>query len=152
MTVLSSDFRDMLSALSAAGAEFLVVGGYALAAHGLPRATKDLDLWIGCSGDNPAKVYRALGAFGAPLDQLSVKDLESPNTVFQIGVPPLRIDLLTSISGVPFQTAWANREVLSLQGLDVPVLSRQDLIANKRASGRPQDLLDADRLAQLTPP
>lgn len=75
MTVLSSDFRDMLSALSAAEAEYLVVGGYALAAHGFPRATRDLDLWVGCSGDNPARVYRALAAFGALLDHLSVKDL-----------------------------------------------------------------------------
>lgn len=82
------------------------------------------------------------------LDHLSVKDLGTPDMVFQIGIPPLRVDLLTSISGVAFERAWGNREILSLQGLDVPVLSRQDLIANKRASGRPQDLLDADRLEQ----
>ena len=143
---MNPDFRDMLSALSAERAEFLVVGAYALAAHGLPRATKDLDIWVGRSGDNPQRVYRALANFGAPLDHLSPSDLAAADTVLQIGVEPNRVDLVTSIDGVDFGEAWAGRSDLAIAGLTVPVLSREHLIRNKRAVARPQDLVDVEWL------
>lgn len=143
---MNPDFSDILSALSAEGAEFLVVGAYALAAHAVPRATRDIDLWVGTQGENPARVRRALIRFGAPVEQLSEDDLRRPGLVFQIGVAPHRIDLLTSIDGVDFGDAWSARLETDLGGLTVPVLSREHLIQNKRATGRPQDLADAARL------
>ena len=145
---MNPDFSDILSALSAEGAEFLVVGAYALAAHAVPRATADIDLWVGTAGENPARVRRALIKFGAPVEQLSEDDLRRPGLVFQIGLAPHRIDLLTSIDGVDFADAWPARFETDLGGLRVPVLSREHLIQNKRASGRPQDLADVARLDQ----
>jgi len=103
------DFRDLFAALNDAGAEYLVVGAHALAAHGHVRATKDLDVWIRASPENAARVYRALGSFGAPLQGLSVEDLAGPDLVFQIGIPPVRIDIITSIDGVDFDSAWRER-------------------------------------------
>lgn len=138
----------MLSALSAEGADYLLIGGYALAAHGLPRATKDLDLWVRPSAENAERVLRALASFGAPLDQLSTADLTNPDLVFQVGVPPQRIDLLTSVSGLEFDAAWRDRITVHLAGLDVPVISIGSLIVNKRASARPQDLVDAADLEE----
>jgi hypothetical protein len=143
---VNPDFRDILSAFSAEGVEFLVVGSYALAAHAVPRATGDIDLWVGTTGTNPERVRRALIGFGAPVEQLSEDDLRRPELVFQIGIEPQRIDVLTSIDGVEFAEAWADRVQADLGGLTVPVISREHLIRNKRASGRPQDLADAERL------
>ena len=108
--MLNPDFRDMLSALSAEGAEFLLVGAFAMAVHGYPRATGDMDIWIRPSDENAGRVWRALRQFKAPMRNLSVEDLKSPDTVFQIGVAPRRIDLLTSIDGVEFDDAWAAPE------------------------------------------
>ncbi len=139
---MNPDFLDMLSALSAEDAEYLIVGAYALAVHGRPRATGDLDIWIGTSVENRGRVWRALERFGAPLDALRVDDLASDDLVFQIGVAPQRIDLLTSIDGVDFETAWAERVETEIEGLRVPVISRLLLAVNKRASGRPQDIAD----------
>jgi hypothetical protein len=139
---VNPDFSDILSAFSAEGVEFLVVGAYALAAHGLPRATRALDLWIGTAGENPERVRRALVRFGAPVEELSTEDLRRADLVFQIGVAPQRIDVLTSIDGVDFAVAWSARLDAELGGLRVPVLSREHLIRNKRATGRPQDLAD----------
>jgi hypothetical protein len=141
-TVLNPDFRDMLSELNAAEADFIVVGAYALAAHGLPRATGDIDIWVRPTAENAERVHGALRAFGAPVDQLSVDDLSSPEVVFQIGVAPRRIDILTSIDGVAFEDAWPRRQTVTIEGLDIPVLGREDFIENKKASGRPQDLAD----------
>jgi hypothetical protein len=139
---MNRDFVEMLSALSAAGAEYVVVGAHALAAHGLPRATGDLDLWVRPTPENAERVLTALRAFGAPLHDLSVHDLTSSETVFQIGVPPNRIDLLTSITGVSFDEAWPHRQEVPIGALTVPVLGRADLVRNKRALGRPRDLAD----------
>jgi len=139
---VNPDFRDMLSALSGEGAEYLLVGAHALAVHGHPRATRDIDIWIGTAGENPARVWRALERFGAPLGDLEPDDLRQPDLVFQVGVPPRRIGLLTSLDGVDFPAAWHARVEVELDGLAVPVISRADLIATKRASGRPQDLAD----------
>jgi hypothetical protein len=139
---MNSDFADMLSALSAAGVEFLIVGAHALAAHGVPRATGDLDIWIRPSPDNAARTLRALAAFGAPLSDLSVDDLTRPDTVFQMGVPPSRIDILSGITGVNFADAWDRRVTVQLTEGEVAVLSKADFIANKTAAGRPKDLAD----------
>jgi hypothetical protein len=143
---MDPEFVEMLSALSAADAEFLVVAAHALAAHGVPRATGDLDLWERGTPENARKVLAALKSFGVPLFNLSVKDLSTPDIVFQIGVAPLRIDILTSITGVEFEGAWARRKELELGGVRFGVLSREDLIQNKRATGRPKDLLDVESL------
>ncbi|MBK5096371.1 MAG: hypothetical protein JJE01_01225 [Gemmatimonadetes bacterium] len=139
---LNRDFLDMLSALSAEGAEFLVVGAYALAAYGLPRATGDLDIWINRAPANVERVWRALSHFGAPLDDLAPGDLEKSDLVLQIGVAPQRIDLLTSIDGLEFAAAWPDRVETEVAGMRVPVISRAHLVRNKRASGRPQDIAD----------
>jgi hypothetical protein len=136
----------MLAALSAAGARFLIVGAHALAAHGTPRATGDLDIWIQATPGNAARVLQALRTFGAALFDLSLDDLSRPDTVFQIGLPPSRIDVLTSISGVDFDDAWVRRLEISVGDLAVPVIGRSDFVANKKASGRPRDLLDIDLL------
>ena len=145
-SVLNPDFRDMLCALSAEAAEYLLVGAYALAVHGVPRATGDLDVWVRPTEDNARRVHSALTRFGAPFADLTEGDLVRPGTVFQIGIAPNRIDLLTSIDGVTFDEAWSARRVVQIDGLDVPVLARHHLIRNKKATGRPQDLADAARL------
>jgi hypothetical protein len=139
---MNPDFADMLSALSAAGVDFLVVGAHALAAHGVPRATGDLDIWIRPTPDNAARTLRALAAFGAPLVDLSIDDLTRPDTVFQIGLPPSRIDIVSGITGVSFDGAWERRVPVALPGGTVDVLSKVDFVANKKAVGRAKDLAD----------
>ena len=143
---MNPDFKDLLSAFSAHGVEFLVVGAHALAVHGHVRATKDLDLWVRPDPENAVRVLRALKAFGAPLQDLSLDDLSHPGLIFQIGVPPVRIDILTAIDGVEFGGAWSERIDGRFGGLAVPVISRRDLIRNKRATGRLQDLADVEHL------
>lgn len=147
--MLNPDFRDILSAFNAERVEYLLVGAYALAAHGLPRATGDIDLWIRPSTANARCVWRALEQFGAPRQGISLPDLETPELVVQLGLPPRRIDLMTSIDGVGFETAWRERVIISVEGIEVPTISRENLIANKRATGRPQDLADVARLTNL---
>jgi hypothetical protein len=145
---MNRDFVEMLSALAEAQAEFLVVGAHALAAHGVPRATGDLDIWVRPESKNADRVLAALEAFGAPQFDLTREDLLRPGTVFQIGVAPSRIDILTSISGVSFEQAWPNRITVPIESLSVPVLGKDDFIANKRAVGRPRDLSDLDLLEE----
>ena len=144
--MLNPDYRDILSALSGEKAEFLLVGAYALAAHGLPRATGNLDLWVKPESDNAARVMSALGAFGVPMKNLSAEDFTRRNTVVQIGAAPQRIDLMTTLDGVAFDYAWPRRLDIELDGIRIPVLNREDLATNKRAVGRPQDLADASWL------
>jgi hypothetical protein len=145
---VNRDFLEMLSALCGAGVEFIVVGAHALAAHGVPRATGDLDIWVRRGGENADRVLAALRVFGAPLSDLSPDDLSRPGTVFQIGVSPCRIDILTAITGVEWEDAWPRRLELLLEGIRVPVLGRDDFIANKRAAGRPKDLADLALLGE----
>ena len=140
-----------MNAFIAEGVEFLVVGAYALAVHGIPRATGDLDLHVHSTPDNAARVFNALKAFGAPLSDLTEKDLSTPGTVYQIGLSPNRIDVLTLIDGVSFDQAWENRIDIDVDGIIIPVIGRQDLIRNKRAVGRPQDLVDVERLLEEIP-
>ena len=139
---MNQDFREMLSELSAQQAEFLLVGAYALAGHGLPRATGDIDIWIRPTRENASRVWRALAAFGAPLETLSIEDLTTPGVFFQIGVPPRRIDILTAIDGVEFEEAWETRFDCVIDGTPLSVLGKEALIRNKRAAGRPKDLAD----------
>lgn len=139
---MNPDFRDILSAFNAEGVEYLVVGAYALAAHGLPRATGDLDLWVNANATNAERVLRALVRFGAPTADLPPDDFARPDVVFQIGAIPRRVDVLTSIDGVEFAAAWPARLTATLDDLDVPVMSREHLIHNKRACGRPKDVAD----------
>lgn len=143
---MNPDFKDMLSALNARKAEYMIVGAYALATYGYPRATGDIDIWVRCTVENAEKVLQALKDFGAPLFDQTLEDLSIPGVVFQIGVPPRRIDFLTSISGVSFEESWPERKQVEISGLTLNVLSRAKLIANKRAAGRPKDLLDVDEL------
>lgn len=145
---LNPDFRDLLRAFSAAGVEFVVVGAHALALHGVPRATGDLDVLVRPSGENAQRVWRALTAFGAPMDAAGVRveDLATPGIVYQIGLPPSRIDVLTEISGVTFDDAWSSRESCDLEGATVHFLGRDALIRNKEATGRAKDLADVARL------
>jgi hypothetical protein len=145
---MNRHFVEMLSALSATGAKFMIVGAHALAAHGTPRATGDLDIWIRADAENAARVLDALRIFGAPLQDLTQEDLRTPDLVFQIGLPPSRIDILSSLSGVDFDSAWPRRVEVDIDGRPVPVIGRQDFVANKRATGRPKDLAD---LALLPP-
>lgn len=147
--MLNSDFRDILSAFCEEKVEFLLVGAYAVAAHGLPRATGDIDLWISCTSDNAERVWRALEKFGAPLSELSKQDLTTLDTVIQLGVAPHRIDILTQITGVDFAEAQSDGITVKIDGIDVPVISREHLLRNKKAVGRPQDHADVARLEEL---
>ncbi|MEP3480223.1 MAG: nucleotidyltransferase [Fuerstiella sp.] len=144
--MFNPDFKDMLRALSDAQIDFLLVGAYAVAAHGYPRATGDLDLWVRPNSETAPRVYRVLAEFGAPLHDLAIDDLAKPGMVFQIGVEPSRIDILTAISGVDFDQAWANRLSIEMDGIELCVIGRDDLIVNKRACGRPKDIADAETL------
>ncbi len=149
---MNRDFVEMLSELCAANVEFLVVGAHALAAHGKPRATGDLDVWVRPSGENAERVLSALRRFGAPLFDLTREDLVRPGTVFQIGVPPSRIDVLTEISGVRFDDAWPRRLTVPVEGVPVPVIGREDFLANKRAADRPKDRADIALLEEPDEP
>ena len=143
---MNPDFSDLLAEFNAHGVEYLVVGAHALAAHGHVRATKDLDVWVNSTPVNAARARAALAAFGAPVDQLTVEDLSTPGVIFQIGVEPVRIDVMTSIDAVVFADAWRARVETTFGGQPVHVLSRDDLIRNKRTSGRLQDLADIEAL------
>lgn len=143
---MSPDFKDLLSEFNAHGVEYLVVGAYALAAHGRVRATGDLDVWVRPEPGNAKRVLSALAAFGAPLQDLTEQDLRSPGVVYQIGVAPLRIDVLTGIDAVEFEEAWRERIVTRFAGQSVSVLSAAHLIRNKRAVGRAQDIADLEWL------
>jgi hypothetical protein len=133
----------MLSALSGAGADYLIVGAHALAVHGYPRATGDLDIWVRPTKENADRVWQALERYGAPRRNLTPDDFCTANTVFQIGIAPNRIDILTSIDGVDFDEAWPNRKPTTVDELTFSVLGRDELLKNKRATGRPRDLADA---------
>lgn len=145
---MNPDFCDMLSAFNEAGVEYLVVGAYALASHGLVRSTGDIDLWIRPTPENASRVMKALRIFQAPLGDLTQEDLCSHDLVFQIGLPPRRIDILTSIANVEFDEAWAERRSGRAGVLDFFVLGRSSLIKNKKSTGRTKDLADAEWLEE----
>jgi hypothetical protein len=143
---LDPDFNAFVESFTRNHVRFLIVGGYAVAAHGLPRFTGDLDAWILVDGDNAERVIAALEQFGFGSLGLTTTDFNQVDTVVQLGYPPHRIDILTSIDGVEFNDAWGRRLVVKVGDIEVPFIGRDDLLANKRAAGRPQDLADVDRL------
>ena len=143
---LNPDFRDLLSAFCAAEARFLVVGAHAVSFHAIPRYTKDIDFWVEPTPGNARRVWEALARFGAPLEGVSIDDLQTPGTVVQIGVEPNRIDILTRVAGLDFPSAWDRRVSSTYDGVPVAFPCIEDLLVSKRACGRPQDLLDAEWL------
>ena len=143
---VNSDFTDLLRLFNDNKVKYLVIGGYALIHYAEPRYTKDLDLWISTDLKNATAVYKALRVFGAPLAGMSEQDFAEDGYFYQMGVPPVRVDILMGIPGVEFEAAWVNRNEVEFAELSVPFISKEDLITAKRASGRPQDLIDADLL------
>jgi len=148
---LPEDFRDLLLSFADNSVEFVIVGGHAVAFHGHPRATKDLDVLVRPTAENAKRVYQALANFGAPLEafEVSQDDFADYDGVLQIGVPPLRIDILTSVSGVSFGQAIEGNEIFLLDGRTIPVIGFEALIANKRAANREQDRADVSALRAL---
>jgi hypothetical protein len=144
---VNSDFSDLLKLFNAEEVRYLVIGGYALIHYTEPRYTKNLDLWIDTDALNAEAVYKALQEFGAPLEGLSTADFTQEDTFYQMGVPPMRVDILMGKLGVEFDHAWESRVEIDFDDLRVPFISRKDLIATKRAAGRPQDLLDVKMLS-----
>ena len=142
----SPDFKELLSLLEKYKVRYLVVGGYAVMRYTEPRFTKDLDLWISTDQENSKAVYAALKEFGAPLTDLAPPDFTQEGYFYQMGNPPFRLDVMMSIPGVAFETAWANRQNVQVEDLIVPFISKADLIKAKEAGGRPQDLTDAKEL------
>ena len=147
--MLNDDYKEILQLLAEENVKFLLVGAFSLAAHGYPRATMDIDVWVMPSPDNAASVMRALRRFGAPLHNLSVQDLQRDDTIFQIGVAPRRIDIITGASGLVFEEAFARSEEVDVEGMKIRIPSIDDLIVNKTASGRTKDLADVEALRQL---
>lgn len=152
MIDLPQDFRDLLIALHDSGAEFVVLGGYAVAFHGHPRATKDLDVLVKADAANASRVYRALASFGAPLQSFDVAeaDFATYEGVLQIGLPPRRIDILNRATGIGFDDAVSAGESFQLEGRRIPVIGLQALLRNKRAAAREQDLADVKALESAT--
>jgi predicted nucleotidyltransferase len=146
--MLNKDYKDILYALSNEKVKFLLVGAYALAVHGFPRTTMDIDFWIWPNAENAGAVLRALACFGAPVDGFSEKDFQTENIVFQIGVAPRRIDIITSLDGLTFEEAFSHSELVKIDGIDVHVLSVKDMIINKRSTGRTKDLADVEMLEE----
>jgi hypothetical protein len=143
---MNQDFVDLLRSFIAHDVRFLVVGAYALAVHGRPRATGDFDVWVDATPDNAPRVIGALGAFGAPMHDLTVADFAKPGIVYQMGLPPGRIDVLTELTGLTFIEAWPGRVEQPLDELHVPVIGREAFIRNKKATGRARDLGDIEDL------
>lgn len=143
---MNQDFLDLLRAFIDGEVRFLIVGAYALGVHGRPRATGDLDVWVDPTPDNAARIIEALGQYGAPLQQVTADDFSRPGIVFQMGLPPVRIDVLTELSGVTFPEAWSDRISAAFGPLTVNVIGRDAFIKNKMATGRARDLADVEAL------
>lgn len=145
---INSDFRDMLRELNGAGVRYLIVGGYAVMVHTEPRYTKDLDLWIEPVESNAQKLFVALAKFGAPTSDIRPSDFTEPEVFFQIGMDPVRIDIMTSVSGLDFAQAWGRKVLVDFGGESAPVLCRQDVLRSKIAAGRMRDRRDVKKLAR----
>ncbi len=145
---VNSDFSDLLQIFNDHNVKYMVVGGYAVVQYAEPRFTKDLDLLIATNEENAEAVYNALREFGAPLSGLTPKDFAEDGFFFQMGVPPVRVDVIMGIPGVNFEECWSRHMKVDFEGLKVIFISKQDLIVSKRAAGRPQDLIDADLLSE----
>ncbi|HMN45110.1 MAG TPA: hypothetical protein PKE27_11075 [Povalibacter sp.] len=151
------DFKELLSAFNAHDVRYLIVGGYAVSIHAQPRATKDLDILVDPSSENSEALFAALMKFGAPIAGLTPKDFTQPENFFRMGSPPAMVDILPKIKGVDFDKAWERRVIQEIEsGLNVPFISRDDLLSAKLSSGRPEDLADvaalrATQAAQQSP-
>jgi hypothetical protein len=145
---MHQDFLDLLRAFVGADVRFLIVGAYALGVHGRPRATGDLDVWVEATPENAAKVIAALQRFGAPTADVAADDFSRPGIVFQMGLPPVRIDVLTELTGVTFAEAWPSRMRANFGPVSVDVIGREAFIRNKRATGRAKDLGDVESLGE----
>jgi len=143
---MHQDFLDLLRAFSDHDVRFLIVGAYALGVHGRPRATGDLDVWVDPTPGNAVRIVNALKAFGAPAEQVTADDFSRPGVVFQMGLPPVRIDVLTELSGLTFDEAWPARVQAAFGPITVDVIGRDAFIKNKRAAGRARDLGDIEAL------
>lgn len=144
----SHDFRELLSILAKHEVRYLIIGGYAVMKYTEPRWTKDLDLLVATDPQNAQAVFNALKEFGAPLSGLSPEDFADVESFYQMGRPPLRVDVMMSIPGVIFEEAWTNRQLVDLAGIQAAFISKADLIKAKAATARPQDLLDLDKLRE----
>lgn len=146
--MVNRDFRDLLAAFAAHDVRFLVVGGYAVTFHSRPRFTKDLDVWVEPTPANAVRVVAALAAFGAPLTAhgVSAQDFERPGVVYQMGMPPNRVDVITAVDGLAFAPCWERRVGARFGDVEIAYLAKTDLIVNKRTVGRPQDLEDVRAL------
>ena len=149
MGLFNPDYRDMITCLQGEGVEFMLVGGYAVGLYGWPRMTFDIDFWVWANEENAGKVMLALRKFGAPLMDLAEEDFHRPGMVFQIGTAPQRIDLLSGVDGVRYEDAVKRAVEMEVDGLKLKVISIDDLILNKKASGRAKDLADAEALEKL---
>jgi hypothetical protein len=138
----------MLQLLQEEEVDFILVGAYALGAHGYPRATGDIDIWIKANDNNSLKVYKALKRFGAPIEQINTNDFAQEGIIYQIGVAPCRIDIITQISGVTYDEADSDKIIVEVEGIDLPIISLDKLIKNKNATGREKDKLDAQYLTK----
>lgn len=145
---MNQDFLDLLRAFIDRNVRFLVVGAYALGVHGRPRATGDFDVWVDPTPDNSARVIDALRQFGAPLAQVSADDFSRPGIVFQMGLSPMRIDVLTELTGLTFAEAWPTRMTANFGPVEADVIGRDAFIKNKRATGRAKDLGDVEALGE----
>jgi hypothetical protein len=142
----SPDFKELLNLFKKHNVRYLIIGGYAVMRYSEPRFTKDLDLLVAVDEENARAVYSSLKEFGAPLQNLSPEDFAEEGYFYQMGSPPLRVDVLMSIPGISFAEAWKNRETVRIAEIEMQFISKSDLIKAKRASGRPQDLLDLENL------
>lgn len=143
---LSRDFKEFIECFNANEVRYLIIGGYAVAHHGRPRYTKDLDIWVELGGENGLRIVEALKDFGFDSLGLKANDFDDPDTVVQLGYEPHRIDILTSAAGIDFGVAWSRQCCVDIDGVSVRVLGLTDLIANKQAVGRPQDLADVEAI------
>jgi len=144
--MLNEDYKEMLQLLSEEQVDFIIVGAYALGAHGYPRATGDIDIWVKPNNTNSRKLYKALARFGAPIEQIEIDDFSMEGIIFQIGVIPRRIDIMTKIDGVTYEEADEDKIAVEVEGLMLPVISLDKLIKNKMATGREKDELDIKTL------
>jgi len=144
--MLNEDYKEMLQLFLEEQVDFIIVGAYALGAHGYPRATGDIDIWVKPNNTNSRKLYKALARFGAPLEQIEIDDFSMEGIIFQIGVIPRRIDIITKIDGVTYQEADEDKITVEVEGLMLPVISLEKLIKNKMATGREKDELDIKTL------
>lgn len=147
--MLNQDYREMLSLLLGNNVEFLLVGAYALAAHGIPRATGDIDIFVKPNSNNAINLFKTFGEFGVSIENISIDDFAKPEIIFQIGVAPRRIDIITKIDGLTFEEAAKGKKMVNIGNMVIPVISVNNLIINKSATGREKDKIDAKNLKKI---